>query len=60
MTTGWDPATDCGSINFTAFNALFMSLGNNLSIPTYAPIVQPSTRSPGAIVMPTQSMYKFD
>eukprot|EP01038_Epipyxis_sp_PR26KG_P005158 gene5158-7181_t len=35
--TGWDPSTGLGSVNFTSFKNLFMSLGNDLNDPTIAP-----------------------
>ena len=70
-TTGWDPVTGWGSINFANFKALLTSLGNQLNIPTVAPVTAPvavapnvqGTRKPSATASPTVSntgwMYKY-
>eukprot|EP01038_Epipyxis_sp_PR26KG_P007727 gene7727-10501_t len=47
-TTGWDPVTGFGSVNFTRMKDLFLSLGNDLNIPTVSP-----TSSPLLIPFPT-------
>lgn len=42
-TTGWDPATGLGSVNFTAFSQVFYALGNSSARnPPYTPTAAPT------------------
>lgn len=69
--SGWDPVTGIGSINFANFKSILTGLGNQLNIPTVAPARPPTTKSPvvatsakpSVTAMPTVSnsgwMYKY-
>lgn len=57
-TTGWDPVSGLGSVNFTSFKALLAGLGNHLNIPSAAPVIPPAppiTHKPSVTAAPTVS-----
>ena len=72
-TTGWDPVTGLGSVNFANFKSVLVGLGNNLNIPTLPPtqapavpttVAQPvASAKPSTTAIPTSSntgwMYKY-
>jgi hypothetical protein len=52
-TTGWDPVTGLGSVNYGKFEAAFLALGSNINKPTAAPSTVPA--SPTATTVPVMS-----
>ena len=42
---GWDPVSGIGSVNFTAMRAVFLTLGDDLNVPTLAPTATTSQSS---------------
>ena len=50
---GWDPVTGLGSVNFAAFKAAFLALGDHPTAPTLAPTVAPGQPTPAPVLVPT-------
>lgn len=53
--TGWDPVTGLGSIHYPSLKSVFMSLGDNIDVPTESPTVLPGQPTTQPVSSPTKS-----
>lgn len=52
-TTGWDPVSGIGSLDFTKFQTTFLALGDTPNAPTAAPTVTPGSPTNQPVAAPT-------